>query len=115
MTPAHSAKGARRYRYYTCTNAQRRGWDACPSKSVPAAEIERLVLERLRAHPLHADAPGVADLMAESWASRSLAEQAVAVARMVERVDYDGAGGKLVIALRDRAVADADACEEVLP
>ena len=48
MTPSHSAKGVRRYRYYTCTNAQKRGWDACPSKSLPADEIERLVLERIR-------------------------------------------------------------------
>ena len=48
MTPSHSAKGVRRYRYYTCTNAQKRGWHACPSKSVPADEIERLVLERIR-------------------------------------------------------------------
>ena len=48
MTPSHSAKGVRRYRYYTCTRAQKRGWDACPSKSVPADEIERLVLERIR-------------------------------------------------------------------
>jgi site-specific DNA recombinase len=48
MTPAHSAKGVRRYRYYTCTRAQKRGWHACPSKSVPADEVERLVLERIR-------------------------------------------------------------------
>jgi site-specific DNA recombinase len=48
MTPAHAAKGVRRYRYYVCTNAQKRGWDRCPSKSVPAGEIERLVVERLR-------------------------------------------------------------------
>jgi hypothetical protein len=26
VTPAHSAKRGRRYRYYTCTNAQKRGW-----------------------------------------------------------------------------------------
>jgi site-specific DNA recombinase len=49
MTPAHSAKGVRRYRYYVCTAAQKRGWDTCPSKSVPAGEVERLVLDRLRA------------------------------------------------------------------
>lgn len=48
MTPAHSTKGAKRYRYYTCTNAQKRGWDRCPSKSIPAAEIEALVLEQIR-------------------------------------------------------------------
>lgn len=48
MTPAHTTKGAKRYRYYTCVNAQKRGWQVCPSKSIPAAEIESLVLEQIR-------------------------------------------------------------------
>ena len=116
MTPAHSCKGAKRYRYYTCTNAQSRGWDACPSKSVPAAEIERLVLERVRAHAVHADAPGAGELLGAAWEALSLTEQAKAVARVVERVDYDGAVGKLSIALRPVGVVQpAAAAEEVLP
>jgi hypothetical protein len=105
--------GVRRYRYYTCTNAQRRGWDACPSKSAPAAEIERLVLERVRAHTVRADAPGAGELAGPTWEALSLAEQAQAVARVVERVDYDGAVGKLSIALRDREPTGE--AEEVLP
>ena len=48
MTPAHCAKGARRYRYYTCVAAQKRGWHTCPSKSIPAAEIEALVVEQVQ-------------------------------------------------------------------
>jgi site-specific DNA recombinase len=48
MTPAHAAKGARRYRYYTCVAAQKRGWHTCPSKSVPAAEIEALVVAQVQ-------------------------------------------------------------------
>jgi site-specific DNA recombinase len=48
MTPAHSTRGTKRYRYYTCSNAQKRGWHTCPSKSVPAAELERFVVERIR-------------------------------------------------------------------
>jgi site-specific DNA recombinase len=48
MTPSHAAKGVRRYRSYTCTRAQKRGWHACPSKSVPADAIERRVLDRIR-------------------------------------------------------------------
>src|SRR4029453_9778451 len=31
MTPGHSCKGGKRYRYYCCTTAQKRGKDACPS------------------------------------------------------------------------------------
>ena len=49
MTPAHSKKGAaKRYRYYTCSSAQKRGWHTCPSKSIPAGEIERFVVDQIR-------------------------------------------------------------------
>jgi site-specific DNA recombinase len=37
------------YRYYTCTNAIKRGHDECPCPSLPAAEIERVVAEQIRA------------------------------------------------------------------
>jgi site-specific DNA recombinase len=49
MTPAHSTRtGHQRYRYYTCVNAQKCGWQSCPSKSIPAAQIEQLVLGQIR-------------------------------------------------------------------
>ena len=49
MTPAHSTrKGSQRYRYYTCVNAQKRGWQTCPSKSIPAAQIEQLVIGQIQ-------------------------------------------------------------------
>lgn len=48
MTPSHTTKGACRYRYYTCSNAQKRGWDQCPSKSLSAGEIEQFVVGRIR-------------------------------------------------------------------
>jgi site-specific DNA recombinase len=49
MTPAHTTRnGTKRYRYYVCTAAQKRGWHTCPSKSVPAGEIEQLVVRQLR-------------------------------------------------------------------
>lgn len=49
MVPTHTTKkGARRYRYYVCTNAQKRGWHSCPSKSIPAGEIEKFVVDQVR-------------------------------------------------------------------
>ncbi len=49
MTPSHSTRaGQKRYRYYVCSSAQKRGWQTCPSKSIPAQEIERLVVDQLR-------------------------------------------------------------------
>ena len=41
-------EGGRRYRYYVCMNAQQRGWDSCPSKSLNAHEIESAVVEHIR-------------------------------------------------------------------
>jgi len=49
MVHALTAKGNKRYRYYVCGSAQKRGWDTCPAPSIPAAEIERFVVERIRA------------------------------------------------------------------
>jgi site-specific DNA recombinase len=49
MTPAGSTHGTKRYRYYTCTSAQKKGWHTCPSKSIPAGEIERFVVDKVRA------------------------------------------------------------------
>ena len=49
MTPTHSVKNkTKRYRYYVCGAAQKRGWDKCPSKSIPAAEIEQFVVDRIK-------------------------------------------------------------------
>src|SRR6516164_3748001 len=38
-----------RYRYYVCSQTQRRGWQRCPSKSLSAAVIEKLVVAQVRA------------------------------------------------------------------
>ena len=49
MTPSHTTKGGgKRYRYYVCCRAQKRGWSNCPSPSIPAAEIERFVVDQIR-------------------------------------------------------------------
>lgn len=49
MSPTHATKnGNKRYRYYVCCSAQQRGWHSCPSKSIPAGEIERFVVEQIK-------------------------------------------------------------------
>ena len=49
MTPTHTTKnGTKRYRYYVCIKAQKRGWKNCKSKSVPAPEIEKFVVDKIR-------------------------------------------------------------------
>jgi site-specific DNA recombinase len=49
MTHTYSQRGERRYRYYVCSRAQKQGWNSCPTKSLPAGEIEKFVVDRVRA------------------------------------------------------------------
>jgi site-specific DNA recombinase len=44
MTPTHTRRRGRLYRYYICLGASRRGHDTCPVRSIAASEVEALVL-----------------------------------------------------------------------
>jgi site-specific DNA recombinase len=48
MSPTHTRKGNRLYRYYVSQDVLQRGRDACPIGRVPAAEIEAAVIDQLR-------------------------------------------------------------------
>jgi len=48
MIHTYTSKGAKRYRYYVCMYAQKRGWHTCTSKSVPAQEMEQYVVDQIR-------------------------------------------------------------------
>lgn len=128
MTPTFSKRrGGTRYHYYVCTNAQKRGWDRCPSKSVSAASIERVVFGQVQA--LAADPNRLRNMIAGLAAEDSPGEergdaddpalgmtfdtlrcvaaddlpvdQKAAVLRgLVEQVNYDGANGKVTITFR---------------
>jgi len=48
MTPAHTRRGDKLYRYYVSTDVLKRDGNACPVRRVPAAEIESAVVEQVR-------------------------------------------------------------------
>jgi DNA invertase Pin-like site-specific DNA recombinase len=48
MSPTHTRKGNRLYRYYVSQDVLKRGPEACPIGRVPAAEIEGAVIDQLR-------------------------------------------------------------------
>jgi site-specific DNA recombinase len=48
MIHTFTGRGQKRYRYYTCGSVIKGGRTACPAKSLPAAEIERVVVDRIR-------------------------------------------------------------------
>jgi site-specific DNA recombinase len=63
MTPSHSRKNGRLYRYYVSTDAIRQGYSACAVRSVPAAEIEDAVVAQVR-HLLETP-----EIVARIWAA----------------------------------------------
>jgi len=48
MSHHYATKKQRRYRYYVCLRAQKKGWSNCPFPSLPAGELERFVVDRIR-------------------------------------------------------------------
>jgi len=48
MTPTHTNRKGRKYRYYTCVRSQKLGAKMCPTRSVAAGDIEAFVVERIR-------------------------------------------------------------------
>ncbi|SJM32289.1 hypothetical protein BQ8482_280015 [Mesorhizobium delmotii] len=49
MTPVHTRKKGKLYRYYVTTSVQKLGPETCPVRRVPAGEIEAAVIDQLRA------------------------------------------------------------------
>ena len=48
MVHTFTGRGSKRYRYYTCTKAIKSGYKTCPTKSLPAGEIEAAVVDQIR-------------------------------------------------------------------
>lgn len=108
MTPSHTRKAGRLYRYYVATDAIRNGHGDCAVRSVPAAEIEEAVVAQVR-HLLQtpemvakiwtaANAAGESAIperdvvkaiteLAPLWDELFPAEQARIVRLLVERID----------------------------
>ena len=63
MTPSHTRKNGRLYRYYVSTVAIRQGYSECPVRSVPAAEVEEAVVAQVQ-HLLRTP-----EIIARTWAA----------------------------------------------
>jgi site-specific DNA recombinase len=46
MSPTHTRKRGRLYRYYISQTAMKRGREACAVRQIPAAEIERVIIDQ---------------------------------------------------------------------
>jgi site-specific DNA recombinase len=101
MVYTYSGTNDRKYPYYVCLNAHRKGWEACPGKSLPARAIEESVLKRLReAQP--------AQFGASEWEHADRKQQVETIQTFVERVGYDGAAKQISIRFHPAAIATGE-------
>jgi site-specific DNA recombinase len=79
-----NGKSSTRYRYYVCANAQKKGWDSCPTASVPAPALEQFVVDQIREvgkesqvfrDVLHAAQEQITDAIDELKSERDTAKQ----------------------------------------
>jgi len=113
MAHTYTTKGSRRYRYYVCLRAQKHGWSACPTKSVPAGPVEQHVVEQVRRA---AGGPAVLDATprqveqqqarAVAEADRRAAERAVGRQRAAVTAAV-AAGDAAATARAEQGLADA--------
>jgi hypothetical protein len=137
MTPAHTRKGGKLYRYYVSTDVLKRDADACPVRRIPAAEIESAVVDQLRGilrapeiiiatrraarHSLEgideAEVREALHRLDPLWEELFPAEQARIVQLLVERVDVglDGADIRLRTEGLKNLVADLRAVRPETP
>ncbi len=90
MVYSYSGNNDRKYPYYLCLNAQRKGWAACPSKSLPAFALEESILGRLR------ETQGGIFGGCE-WDQIDRTQQVEAIQAIVERIAYEGATRQISI------------------
>ncbi len=93
------AKKTKQYRYYVCTNAQKRGYDQCPNPSVRAAWIEEQALRQVRSIEFDAKALDVAGLPDPK---RHDATPEI-LGLLIEHVNFDAKGNQIVITLTPTA------------
>ncbi|WP_127752672.1 recombinase family protein [Devosia sp. 1566] len=117
MTPTHTRRRGKLYRYYVTMSVLKLGPETCPIRRISAAEIERVVIDQLRgilrspeiiartAAAARQQDPSVTDdevrlalqQFESAWDQLFPAEQARIVQLLVERVDLSTEGARIRI------------------
>lgn len=104
-----SKKDKRRYRYYVCMNAQKRGYFNCPTRSVNAQVIENAVIDNLRmiaTNSTDAQKEPKEALIVNSpiWETLFPQEKHKALRLMLKEVNYSVTDGKIELTLNHSGI-----------
>jgi len=108
MFHTHSSKkGQRKYRYYICLNAQKRGYSSCPTRSVNAQVLEDAVIANLRAITANSTDKELKEaLIVDSpiWETLFPQEKHRALKLMLKEAAYSATDGKLELTLNHSGI-----------
>ena len=112
------------YRYYVCVQAIKTGYDSCPTGALPAGEIEKFVIERIRT--IGRDPSLTAEVLCQAYSGKeriapeelraALAqfdpawdclvsrEQERLINLLIERIAYDAQAGTIAITFRPTGI-----------
>ena len=116
MFHTYTKKKHRGYRYYVCMNAQKRGYQNCPTRSVNAQSIEDAVIESLRTSGKDDQALDNALIVnSPIWEALFPQEKHHALRLMLKSAYYDGKNEKLGLAFNPSGIALLNRMQEGLP
>jgi site-specific DNA recombinase len=99
MIPTYTSKPGRRYRYYVCRTARKKGWSSCSTKSVPARMLEDAVLDQLKTALQTTEARELLNVWEAEWQDFEQRHGEL-VRALVKEVSYDGTTGAVSLELR---------------
>jgi site-specific DNA recombinase len=102
VMPAWSKNHGREYRYYTCSKKVKTGYKKCDLPSLPAGELEKIVIEQLRSLLKHPDV--IAHTFRDVCASAETGPDANVVSRLDElrgRRQQSHQAARSLLALKD--------------
>jgi len=103
MFHSYSVKDkVKKYRYYVCVNAQKKGYAVCPTRSVNAQEMEDTVYRLLpkveiKDSLLAERYRNVIEKIREIWESSSADEKHRTLKHLFKEIDYNGETGSAVL------------------
>jgi hypothetical protein len=104
-----SKKNGRKYRYYVCLNAHKRGYSSCPTRSVNAQAIENSAIDNLRSiatdsTDAHKEIGEALIVNSPIWETLFPQEKHRALKLMLKEVNYSAIDGKIELTLNHNGI-----------
>jgi len=99
----------KKYRYYVCVNAQKKGYAVCPTRSVNAQEMEDAIYDLLPKQEIKDSLLAeryrtVLEKTREGWQEFTADEKHRVMKHILKEIDYNGETGTLGMTLNEKGI-----------